>query len=173
METGRKPDVVVSGINHGDNSSVNVHYSGTMGVVLEGCMKGIPSIGFSLCDFDADADFSPTVPYVRGIVERVLKTGLPAGVCLNVNFPRPSGQGYRGTKVCRMARGSWSNELYAADHPRGGKYFWLTGEYTNKEPECTDTDAWALAHSYVAVTPVTVDVTAYQAMDGLKDLEVL
>ena len=87
METGRKPDVVVSGINHGDNSSVNVHYSGTMGVVLEGCMKGIPSIGFSLCDFDADADFSPTVPYVRGIVARVLKTGLPAGVCLNVNFP--------------------------------------------------------------------------------------
>ena len=136
-------------------------------------MKGIPSIGFSLCDFDADADFSPTVPYVRGIVERVLKTGLPAGVCLNVNFPQPSGQGYRGTKVCRMARGAWSNEVYAADHPLGGKYFWLTGEYTNKEPERADTDAWALAHGYVAVTPVTVDVTAYRAMDGLKDLEVL
>ena len=66
----------------------------------------------------------------------------------------------------------WSNELYAAEHPRGGKYFWLTGEYTNKEPECTDTDAWALAHGYVVVTPVTVDVTAYRAMDGLKDLEV-
>lgn len=106
METGRKPDVVVSGINHGDNSSVNVHYSGTMGVVLEGCMKGIPSIGFSLCDFDADADFSPTVPYVRDIVARVLKTGLPAGVCLNVNFPRPSdrvtvGRRYAGWPVDR------------------------------------------------------------------------
>lgn len=173
MEAGRKPDMVVGGINHGENSSVNAHYSGTMGIVLEGCMKEIPSVGFSLADPDPDADFSPLAPYVQGIVARVLKEGLPPGVCLNVNFPRPSGKSYLGTKVCRMARGGWSNELYAARHPRGEKYFWLTGEYSNKEPERTDTDAWALAHGYVAVTPVTADVTAYQAMDGLKDLEAL
>lgn len=172
-EAARRPDVVVGGINHGDNSSVNAHYSGTMGVVMEGCMKGIPSVGFSLCDTRADADFSPAAPYVRAILERVLRTGLPAGVCLNVNFPKPSARGYRGTRICRMARGMWTKELHAAEHPRGGRYFWLTGEYVDKEPEREDTDAWALAHGYVAVTPVTVDVTAYQAMDGLKDLEAL
>ena len=172
-EAGRRPDLVVGGINHGDNSSVNVHYSGTMGVVLEGCMKGIPSIGFSLCDQDEDADFSPALPYVRGIAARVLREGLPAGVCLNVNFPKREAEGYCGVKVCRMSRGEWTNELYAAGHPRGGEYFWLTGEYVCLEPEATDTDKWALGHGYVAVTPVSVDVTAYQAMGGLKDLEAL
>lgn len=171
METARKPDLVVGGINHGDNASVNAHYSGTMGIVLEGCMKGIPSVGFSSCETRPDADFSPLAPYVRAVAERVLRQGLPSGVCLNVNFPPATGEGYRGTKICRMARGVWTNELYAARHPRGGKYFWLTGVYVNEEPECADTDAWALAHGYVAVTPVTTDVTAYGAFDGLRDLE--
>ncbi|MCD8318536.1 MAG: 5'/3'-nucleotidase SurE [Paraprevotella sp.] len=172
-ETDRRPDIVVSGINHGDNSSVRVHYSGTMGVALEGCMKGIPSVGFSLCDFDEDADFAPAAPYVHRITERILHTGLPSGVCLNVNFPKPSAEPYAGMKICRMARGTWSNEWYEADHPKGTKYFWLTGEYTNLEPEATDTDEWALAHGWVAVVPVTVDMTAYAALNSLKDLETL
>ena len=169
----RRPDLVVGGINHGDNSSVNVHYSGTMGIVLEGCMKGIPSVGFSLCDFDADADFSATRTYIRSIAERVLCDGLPAGVCLNVNFPRNEGDGYAGLKVCRMARGMWSNEWVEATHPRGGEYFWLTGSYRNEEPEDETTDAWALAHNYVAVTPVQVDMTAEQAVRDLKRWESL
>ena len=166
----RRPDMIVGGINHGNNASVNVHYSGTMGIVLEGCMKGIPSVGFSLCDFDPNADFSLTAPYVYKVARKVLSAGLPSGVCLNVNFPKATA-GYAGLKICRMARGSWSSEWYEADHPRGGKYFWLTGKYTNLEPDSEDTDDWALANGFVAVTPVTVDMTAYNAFGGLKDLE--
>ncbi len=172
-EAVRRPDVVVSGINHGDNASVSVHYSGTMGAAFEGCMKGIPSVGFSLCDFAADADFSFAAPFVRAIVKRVLKTGLPAGVCLNVNIPKVKEDGCKGVRVCRMARGTWSSEWTEAGHPRGKEYFWLTGDFTNMEPECEDTDMWALAHGYVSVTPVAIDMTAYPAMSGLKDLELL
>ena len=83
----RKPDIVIGGINHGDNSSINVHYSGTMGLVIEGCLKGIPSVGFSLCDHGLDADFSFSLPYIDKIVRVVLLKGLPVGNCLNVNFP--------------------------------------------------------------------------------------
>lgn len=165
----RKPDLLVSGINHGDNSSVNVHYSGTMGVVLEGCMKDIPSIGFSLCNFDADADFSPLTQYIQSIVRRVVETGLPDRVCLNVNFPdSPS---FQGVRICRMSRGLWTGEWFKMHHPRGRDYYWLTGEFCNTEPESTDTDSWALAHGYVSVTPIQVDMTAYSAISGLKDLE--
>lgn len=167
--TERKPDLVVSGINHGDNSSVNVHYSGTMGVVMEGCMKGIPSIGFSLCDFDRDADFSAMSGYVRAIVSRVLREGLPERVCLNVNFPKRSS--YLGVKVCRMSKGKWTNEWFKMDHPHGQSYYWLTGEFINTEPDMQDTDTWALVNGFVAVTPIQVDMTAYSAMSGLKDLE--
>lgn len=170
---GRKPDMVVSGINHGDNASVSVHYSGTMGVVLEGCMKGIPSVGFSLCDADAEADFSAAGKFVRAIVARVLEEGLPSGICLNVNIPKYSGRDYDGIRICRMTRGRWSGEFFGCEHPRGMKYYWLTGEFVNEEPECEGTDFWALAHNFVAVTPTQIDVTAYGAMDGLKDLEVL
>lgn len=162
----RKPDLVIGGINHGDNSSVNVHYSGTMGVVIEGCLKGIPSVGFSLCDHKPDADFTPSFPYIRRVVTEVLSHGLPYGVCLNVNFPK--GQQLKGLKICRQTDGVWTNEFQRADHPRGGLYFWMTGEYVNLEPEAEDTDHWALDHGYVALTPTQIDVTAYSVMDELK-----
>lgn len=167
----RRPDLIVGGINHGDNSSVSVHYSGTMGIVLEGCMKGIPSVGFSLCDDSAEADFSAALPYVRSMTARILRDGLPAGVCLNVNFPRHTGGGYAGVRVCRMIRGLWSNECFKAQHPRGGHYFWLTGAFSPAEPAAPDTDVWALEHNYVAVTPVQVDMTAYDAIQALKPWE--
>lgn len=161
-----KPDLVIGGINHGDNSSVNVHYSGTMGVVIEGCLKGIPSIGFSLCNHQADADFSPVLPYVRRIVEETLEKGLPEGICLNVNFPDTPD--LEGVLICRQTHGVWTNEFVKADHPRGGNYYWLTGEYLNLEPKAEDTDYWALAHNYVAITPTQIDVTAYTVMRELK-----
>ena len=101
----RKPDMVIGGINHGDNASVNVHYSGTMGVTLEGCMKYISSVAFSLCDHRADADFSPLQLLVRQITERILREPLPLGVCLNVNFPLVDH--YQGVRICRMAKGTW------------------------------------------------------------------
>lgn len=162
----RRPDMVIGGINHGDNASVNTHYSGTMGVASEGCMKYIPSVAFSLCDHSEDADFEPLRTLVRRITSRVLAEGLPAGVCLNVNFPLA--ESFRGVKVCRMAKGSWVNECEAMQHPRGYEYFWMTGHYVNDEPEADDTDNWALTHGYVAITPTTIDVTSYDMMERMK-----
>ena len=163
----RRPDMVIGGINHGDNASVNAHYSGTMGVTLEGCMKYIPSVAFSLCDHRDDADFEPLRPLIRQITERVLKEGLPLGVCLNVNFPLVDA--YHGVRVCRMAKGTWGNEVTKCHHPRGYDYWWMVGSYTNDEPEAEDTDNWALSHGYVAITPTQIDVTAYSAMELISD----
>ena len=165
----RKPDMVIGGINHGDNASVNAHYSGTMGVTLEGCMKYIPSVAFSLCDHREDADFEPLRPYIRNITAQVLKDGLPQGVCLNVNFPvAPM---FQGVKVCRMAPGTWFNEVSKCHHPRGYDYWWMVGHYRNDEPEAEDTDRWALDHGYVAITPTQIDLTAYSAFDLLNSWE--
>ena len=162
----RKPDLVVGGINHGDNSAVNVHYSGTMGVVLEGCMKGIPSIGFSLCDHDPDADFTPLTDYVQGITRQVLRHGLPEGVCLNVNFPLAPR--FNGVKVCRQTRGQWQQEWVPCPRPHKTDYYWLTGSFHRSEMG-EDSDAWALEHGYVAITPVKTDVTAYEMLDRMKE----
>lgn len=163
---GRKPDLVIGGINHGDNSTVNNHYSGTMGVAYEGALKYFPSIAFSSCDYDPQADLSALRPFVRQVTEKVLTEGLPKGTCLNVNFPK--GSEFRGIKVCRMTYGRWTNEVVDCQHPRGGKYYWMVGHFHNDEPEAVDTDQWALNHGYVAVTPSTIDVTDYELMRKLK-----
>ena len=164
---GRRPDMVIGGINHGYNASVNVHYSGTMGIAIEGCMKYIPSVAFSLADIRSDADFEPLRPYVRQTVRHVLAEGLPEGVCLNVNFPM--GNEFRGVKVCRMAKGTWYGECDKNHHPRGYDYFWMTGHYRNDEPDAADTDNWALQHGYVAITPTRIDVTAYDAIEKISE----
>ncbi len=164
----RRPDLVIGGINHGDNASVNAHYSGTMGVTFEGCMKYIPSVAFSLCDHSDDADFEPLTPLVKSITQRLLAEGLPKGVCLNVNFPLL--KEFKGVRVCRMAKGTWGNEVECRRHPRGYDYYWMTGEYTNDEPNAEDTDNWALNHGYVAITPTQIDVTCYEVMDRMKSI---
>lgn len=162
----RTPSLVVGGINHGDNSAVNARYSGTMGVVLEGCMKGIPSVAFSLCSHDADADFTPTFPYIRRIVRMVLERGLPAGSCLNVNFPNsPS---YAGVKVCRQAKGTWVNEWESHEHPRGGKWWWLTGEFEKHDTD-EAADRVALDNNFVAITPTKIDFTDYSLLADMQD----
>lgn len=165
----RRPDLILGGINHGDNGSVNSHYSGTMGVVMEGCMKYIPSVAYSLCDHRDDADFEPLRPYVKRFTRQVLDEGLPKGVCLNVNFPLA--ESFSGVRVCRMAQGTWSNEVTKCHHPRGYDYYWMVGHYVNDEPQQDDTDNWALQHGYVAITPTTFDVTAYEALRRMKDWE--
>lgn len=175
----RKPDLVLGGINHGDNGSVNSHYSGTMGVVMEGCMKYIPSVAYSLCDHAEDADFEPLVPYIKKFTKKVLEEGLPKGVCLNINFPKKGDTDgfrtvkgdYHGVRVCRMAYGSWNNEITTCHHPRGYDYYWMVGHYTDDEPDAHDTDSWALDHGYIAITPTHADVTAYEAMNHFKELE--
>ena len=164
----RSPALIVGGINHGDNSAVNAHYSGTMGVVLEGCMKGIPSIAFSLCSHAEDADFSPTYPYIRSIVAQVLQRGLPKGSCLNVNFPdSPS---YAGVKVCHQALGSWVNEWEAHTHPRGGEWWWLTGEFVIEDND-ENADRVALNNNYVAITPTKIDFTDYALLADMQQWE--
>ena len=144
----RRPSLVVGGINHGDNSAVNVHYSGTMGVVMEGCLKGVPSIAFSICSHDPNADFEP------------------AGEYLNVNIPDT--KELKGVRVCRQTLGQWVNEWENFAHRDDTHYYWLTGTFENAEPDNEATDHWALDNGYIAVTPTTVDVTAYDLMDELK-----
>lgn len=163
----RVPDLVVAGINHGDNSGVNVHYSGTMGAVIEGCLNGIPSIGFSLCDHDPDADFEPSRIYVQEIVGMVLEEGLPYRTCLNVNFPR--GTEIKGMKVCQQAVGSWQQEWEPCPRRGNSNHFWLTGEFVNTDPGNKKSDHWALSQGYVAITPTTVDMTDYRFIDTLKE----
>lgn len=163
----RRPQMVIGGINHGDNASVNAHYSGTMGVTLEGCMKYIPSLAFSLCTHDWFADFESLRPYIRKIVRKVLDDGLPKGVCLNVNFPVVDQ--FKGVRVCRMALGTWDNEVVKCRHPRGYDYWWMVGRYTNDEPEAEDTDNWALRHGYIAITPTKIDITSYEMIEQMKN----
>ncbi|GAA6530037.1 5'-nucleotidase SurE [Segatella asaccharophila] len=163
----RKPDLILGGINHGDNSSVNSHYSGTMGVVMEGCMKFIPSVAFSSCNYDTDADLSYLKEYILPVIGKVLQEGLPKGTCLNVNFPEKPP--FKGVKVCRMAFGNWQKEVVKEHHPRGYDYYWMLGKYVDDEPASEGTDRWALRHNYVAITPTTMDVTAYGSMDAIKE----
>ena len=163
----RRPQMVIGGINHGDNASVNAHYSGTMGVTLEGCMKYIPSLAFSLCTHDWFADFESLRPYIRKIVRKVLDDGLPKGVCLNVNFPVVDQ--FKGVRVCRMAPGTWDNEVVKCRHPRGYDYWWMVGRYNNDEPEAEDTDNWALRHGYIAITPTKIDITSYEMIEQMKN----
>lgn len=162
----QKPDLIIGGINHGDNSAVNVHYSGTMGVVIEGCMKGIPSLAFSLDTHDANADFTPMAPYIRAVVDYVLTKGIPQGSCLNINFPNtPS---YQGVRICRMARGEWKEEFEKRSYPRGGDYYWLTGWFdVYEEPGC-DADRAVLDEGYVAITPIRLDLTDYALKASLE-----
>ncbi len=162
----RTPDILLSGINHGSNASVNVHYSGTMGAVMEGCMKAVPSVGFSLCDHDPDADFTPLTDTVREITEMVLREGLPIGICLNVNYPPiPT---FQGIRVCRMTRAEWRQECTPDVREDGTECYRMTGTFINLEPQAEDTDEWALAHGYVAITPTQMDVTAHAYIDELK-----
>ena len=166
---GRRPDLILGGINHGDNSSVNTHYSGTMGIAREGCLKYVPSVAFSSCDYNPDANLEHLRSYVVKIAKQVLSDGLPKGVCLNVNFPiRDS---FKGIKVCRMGYGSWIKETLRCEHPRGFDYYWMLGEYRNDEPLAADTDRWALEEGYVSVTPTRIDITDYDVLDKLKAWE--
>lgn len=151
----RKPDMLLSGINHGSNSGNSVIYSGTMGAVMEGCMNGIPSVGFSLTHHSMKADFSLSIDFVRQIALKVLEQGLPDDVCLNVNIPAKVTP--VGVKVCRAARGYWTEEYKRYLDPSGNPFFWLTGSYVNSEPDATDTDLHWLARNYISVVPVKPD----------------
>lgn len=164
----RKPDICVSGINHGSNSSVSVHYSGTLGAAREAAFYGIPSIGFSLMTYDADADFSDSVTHFAKILEHVLVNGMEPGTYLNVNAPY--GKPIVGTQVCRQTTGHWREAFIERKDPRGETYYWLTGHLQNQEPDSKDTCEHALANSWVSVVPCVLDVTHYASLAKLNQL---
>ena len=163
----RKPDLCVSGINHGSNSSINVIYSGTMSAAMEACIEGIPAIGFSLMDYNWNADFEPTKNFISQIASQVLEQGLPDGVLLNVNFPKLSASDMKGIKVCRQAKAMWQERFDKRQTPHGKDYYWLTGEFINQD-HGQDTDEWALANGYISVVPVQFDLTAHHAIQQLN-----
>lgn len=163
----QKPDLCVSGINHGSNSSINVIYSGTMSAAVEAGIEGIPAIGFSLSDFSWNADFEPTKPFVRKIITSVLENGLPKGVVLNVNFPSIPQEKIKGIKICRQANAMWIERFDKRQTPHGRDYYWLTGEFVNYD-KGEDTDEWALSNGYVSVVPVQFDLTAHHAIQTLN-----
>ncbi|NDV68021.1 5'/3'-nucleotidase SurE [Dysgonomonas sp. 25] len=167
----RKPDLVVTGINHGSNAAIAVLYSGTMGAALEGCVFEVPSIGFSLLDHSKDADFGEAQKYTRLISEQVLKSGLPKGTCLNVNIPK--GDDIKGIRICRQTSGKWVEEFDRSQDGIGKEVYWLTGHFRNDEPEDESTDEWALHNGYVSIVPTKVDMTHHDFMDVIRHLEQL
>lgn len=162
-----KPDLLVSGINHGTNSSINIIYSGTMAATIEGSMESVPSIGFSLCNFALDADFGPAIPWVTRIAGNVLQHGLPTGICLNVNIPVTGSGLINGMKTTRQGVGMWSEEFDHRIDPRGRDYYWITGKYEGNGHDAT-TDEWALSHGFISVMPVTFDLTAHHAIQTIE-----
>lgn len=162
---GQKPDLCVSGINHGLNNSINVIYSGTMSAAVEGAIESIPSIGFSLDDFTYDADFSHCKKYIKVIASQVLANGLQPGTLLNINFPK--GADIKGIKICRQANAKWAEEFDERVDPNKRNYYWLTGVFQNYD-HGQDTDVWALENGYVSMVPVQFDMTAHHAIPILN-----
>ena len=156
----RKPDLCLSGINHGSNHSINVIYSGTMSAAVEAAIESIPSIGFSLLDYSVEADFTASRKYVRIIVEEVLRQPMDKHLILNVNFPAVPDSLIKGIKVCRQAYAKYEEDFLERKDPTGKKYYWLTGKFVNFD-KGRDTDVWALEHNYVSVVPVQFDMTNY------------
>lgn len=164
----REPDIVVSGVNHGSNTSISVLYSGTMSAAIEGAIEGTPAIGFSLCDYGHDADFSHTEEYIRKITVQVLEKGLPKGVALNVNFPPKRNEALKGIRVCRQANAKWVEEFDERRDPNGRRYFWMAGNFVNFD-KGEDNDEWAIANNYISVVPCQFDLTAHATISVLNE----
>ena len=163
----RKPDLCVSGINHGSNSSINVIYSGTMSAAIEAGIEGVPAIGFSLLDYRWTADFKPLKPFIEKITRNAMKNSIPSDVVLNVNFPLLAEKDIKGIKICRQAKAHWVEKFDKRMNPMGKDYYWLTGEFIN-EDRGDDTDEAALSNGYISVVPTQFDLTAHHAIQKLN-----
>ena len=164
----KKPDIIVSGINHGANNSINIIHSGTMAAAIEGALEGIPSIGFSMTDYAYDIDFSPVEEYVEKIVKETLKNGLPNTIALNVNMPTVNGSKLKGIKICRQAHAMWNEQFEMRKDPHNREYYWLSGTFNNLDDK-EDTDQWALENNFISIVPVHVDMTAHHLIDEIKN----
>jgi 5'-nucleotidase len=165
---GRKPDVCVSGINHGANHSINVIYSGTMSAAMEAAIEGIPSAGFSFLEYDYKADFSLPAKVAAQVTKRILESELPEGTLFNVNIPIVAEKDFKGIKICRQADAKWVEEFDERRDPHGKKYYWLTGEFKNRDAG-EDTDVWALENNYASLVPVQFDLTNYKLKKKLEE----
>ena len=165
----RRPDLVVSGINHGANSSINVIYSGTMSAAVEAGVEGIPAIGFSLLDFSFEADFDQAKDFIQEIVLKTLKNPMPKGIVLNVNIPKLKKEEIKGIKICRQAQAKWEENFDERVNPQGKKYYWLPGYFNNMD-EGEDADETALMNGYISIVPVKFDLTGYEYIDALREL---
>lgn len=163
----KRPDLCVSGINHGSNASINVIYSGTMSAAIEAGIEGIPAIGFSLCDYNWNANFEPCKSFVKTIVQNVLNYGIDQGTVLNVNIPKLEKEAIKGIKICRQAKANWVEEFDKRQNPYGKDYYWLTGKFVNLD-KGEDTDIWALENGYISVVPVQFDLTAHHSIQHLN-----
>lgn len=163
----RKPDLCVSGINHGSNSSINVIYSGTMSAAIEAGIEGIPAIGFSHLNYSWGTDFSAYTDYIKSIAKNVLDNGLPDGIVFNVNLPNIKKEEVKGVRICRQARANWIEELDKRQTPQGKDYYWLTGKFVNYD-KGEDTDVWALENNYISIVPTQFDLTAHHFIQKLN-----
>jgi len=167
----KKPDLCLSGINHGSNAGINIIYSGTMSAAMEASIEGIPSIGFSLYDFSIDADFTASKHYARLIITQVLEQKMQHTNLLNVNIPEGSLADLKGVKVCEQGEALWVEDYKEALDPRGGKYYWLAGKFENRDPDNPNSDVFANKNGYVSVVPSWHNLTKTDAIDSLKYLE--
>lgn len=167
---GRKIDLILSGINHGSNSSVSILYSGTMGAAIEGCFDGTKSAGFSLLDYSDDADFTASIHYAKQIIPKILEADIPPQVALNINIPKGSIEDIKGIKITRQTKGYWEEDLERRVDAFGRDYYWLSGYLVDTDPH-DDTCQWALNNHYISVQPVQTDMTAYHCMNNLKFME--
>ena len=165
----RRPDLVVSGINHGSNSSINVIYSGTMSAAVEAGVEGLPAIGFSLCDYTFEADFEQAKDFIKEIVTKSLQNPMPKGIVLNVNIPKLKKEEIKGIKICRQAHAKWEENFDERVNPQGKKYYWLTGYFNNMD-KGEDTDEFALENGYISIVPVKFDMTAHHYLQELTNL---
>ena len=167
---GRKIDLVLSGINHGSNSSVSLIYSGTMAAAIEGSFEGSRAVGFSLLDYSSDADFTASVYYAKKIIPQLLKMTFPPYISLNINIPKGNVEDIQGIKITRQTKGYWEEDLEERIDCFGRPYYWLSGYLVDQDGK-EDSCQWALTHNYISIQPVQVDLTAYQYMDNFKFLE--
>lgn len=163
----RRPDLVVSGINHGSNTSISVLYSGTMSAAIEAALEGLPAIGFSLCDYSSEADLSHAISYVKQLASEALTKGIPQGVALNVNFPPKRTEPIKGIKICKQANAKWQEEFDERFDPYGRRYFWMAGNFVNFE-EGENNDEWAIANNYISIVPCQYDLTSPSAIESIS-----
>ena len=169
---GEKPDLILSGINHGSNVSTNILYSGTMSAAIEGALAGVPSVGYSLTDYSEDADFDFSMKVVRLISNKVINEGLKLGTCLNVNIPNVKEDEIKGIKACRQGKAFWDDTFNHRKDPLGKDYYWLTGSFGSREP-APDTDINYLENNYVTIVPTQYDLTCHNSVEELKKMEII